>query len=336
MSVDALAAGVVLVLFCVAPGMNRFFAARVADMVHGTAYKPYAYRALVPFVARCVVGAIPRSVKTALVEAAANNHALHAMFTAAGYPSESAPECVVATALVYASFIAFLVTMRRALCAFYEVSPIVKRLMPVIWLLIVPMCFGYASFMYDGSTLFFAAAGLLLIAREKWSHYLALFTIALFNKETASLLLVPFVASQVATMPRAKFTMFLAYQLAAVAFSRVILHALFGRNRGEYFLLQLTTHNLELLQGPRVAKLVFCIVLAALVAWGWRSKPLLLRWSMLMLVPLVVACALYGYLDELRAYYDVYPVVALLAAPSVARLVFPRGGLSAAPTRCAS
>ena len=38
-----------------------------------------------------------------------------------------------------------------------------------------------------------------------------------------------------------------------------------------------------------------------------------------MLVPLLAACVVFGFLDELRDYYEVYPVIVMLMMPTVAR-----------------
>jgi hypothetical protein len=62
-------------------------------------------------------------------------------------------------------------------------------------------------------------------------------------------------------------------------------------------------------------------MLAALIFGHWQEKPPILRDGLLTtLVPLVAACALFGFLDELRDYYEAYPIVVALVAPEVARL----------------
>jgi hypothetical protein len=43
-----------------------------------------------------------------------------------------------------------------------------------------------------------------------------------------------------------------------------------------------------------------------------------LRWSLALVgVPLLAGSLLYGYVEELRVYFEVYPLLFLLALPSV-------------------
>jgi hypothetical protein len=301
-------------LFLIDPGMNRFFAAKVAAMVHGTALKPYVFRALIPAIARVLVASTPQAWDEKLHAAARGPLAW--FFWAAGFEPENATECLVACVLGYASLLAFLFVMRRALATFYDMPQMVGRLAPIAAVLILPAFFGYASFVYDTTTLLFAALGLVLIAEQRWRLYVLVFALAVFNKETAVLLLVPFVASR-GRLTRGLFASLLGGQLAIVAVSRIVLRRAFERNGGEYLISQ-WSRNVEILHHPPIVKLAVCAIIGFAVASGFRTKPALLRHSLTMLVPLVITCALWGYFDELRAYYDAYPTIVLLATPTVA------------------
>ena len=64
------------------------------------------------------------------------------------------------------------------------------------------------------------------------------------------------------------------------------------------------------------------LLIAAIAAgtWGWRQKPVLLRHALLVLAPILLVVGLtVGQLDEIRAYYEVYPVVSLLVADTLWR-----------------
>jgi hypothetical protein len=326
---DVAATLIAFVVFLVDPGINRFYAAKVVDMVHGAAFKPYVYRALVPTFVRGVVAVMPDALRAGTRSAAATW--LKPFFDAAGFEPANAPEHIVGAVVVYAALLGFLYAMRANVRAFYAAPPVVERLVPIVTVLVLPAFFGYASFLYDTATLLFAALGLLLIATKRWSLYVAVFTFAVFNKETGALLLIPFVASH-KQLPRRAFVTLLAGQLAILALSRIVLRHAFGANRGEYLLPQ-WSRNLEILHHPPILKIAFCTLLVFVVVSGFRRKPWLLRWSLVMIVPLVGTCALWGYFDELRAYYDAYPTIALLATPTIAGWFGQRAGVITKSTR---
>jgi hypothetical protein len=58
-----------------------------------------------------------------------------------------------------------------------------------------------------------------------------------------------------------------------------------------------------------------------MVSHRWFEKPLFLRHSLWILPVLVATCFFFGWLDELRDYYEAYPIVFLLMIYSAGRLV---------------
>ena len=69
-------------------------------------------------------------------------------------------------------------------------------------------------------------------------------------------------------------------------------------------------------------RLWFLIAATAAGTWGWRHKPALLKHALLVMAPILLVMGLtVGQLDEIRAYYEVYPVVALLVADSAYRVL---------------
>jgi hypothetical protein len=54
------------------------------------------------------------------------------------------------------------------------------------------------------------------------------------------------------------------------------------------------------------------------VGFHWKEQPLFLRQGLTMLIPLVGLGLMWGYLDELRGYYEVYPIIVALMTKPVA------------------
>ena len=64
---------------------------------------------------------------------------------------------------------------------------------------------------------------------------------------------------------------------------------------------------------PTNFNLLFLLALPLLVH-RWSAKPLFLRRALWIAVPLLVLTFGLGFFDELRDYYEVYPVLVLLLA----------------------
>lgn len=119
----------------------------------------------------------------------------------------------------------------------------------------------------------------------------------------------------------------LPYQLIVWLAVRATVAYASRNNPGQVVLLHLFAHNQYVLFHPRMmSKRLPLLVGATLVgAWGWNLKPPFLQRALLVLAPaLLIMGVTVGWIDEIRAYYEIYPVVVLLVADSVCRaLVIP-------------
>jgi hypothetical protein len=57
------------------------------------------------------------------------------------------------------------------------------------------------------------------------------------------------------------------------------------------------------------------------VGYRWSEKPVFLRTSALLFFPLAIVTLIWGFVDEPRVFYDMYALLVLLIADTVARLV---------------
>jgi hypothetical protein len=69
---------------------------------------------------------------------------------------------------------------------------------------------------------------------------------------------------------------------------------------------------------PRGLNAMLVALAAVLVVANWRMKPLFLRKSLWILVPLVGLALLFGWVDETRMYYESLPIVLCLSFHTVA------------------
>ena len=63
------------------------------------------------------------------------------------------------------------------------------------------------------------------------------------------------------------------------------------------------------------------LVVAALISYKWKEKPAFLKAALCIAVPLFGTTLFFGFLDELRDYYEIYPILVLLIAHSIGNLL---------------
>jgi hypothetical protein len=194
----------------------------------------------------------------------------------------------------------------------------------IVALLGLPVLFKYHSYIYDFPTLLLYTWCLYLMAQRKWVRYFLVFFLSCMSKETAILLPVVFAMYYVAHHhdDRHLYWFLLTGQVALAVLIRVVITSLYRDNPGSAFGPQFLHHNLPLLTEPySVQNSVTWLLLAAVVLHEWRTKPWFLRAAVSMLLPLLVVCLFYGFVDELRDYYEVYAPALMLGAISFSRLL---------------
>jgi len=238
-------------------------------------------------------------------------------------PVNLAVEFLTACVVMYGILLGFLVALRALWDEVFDAPEAVKRAVPLFALCLLPSLFVYMNYLYDFATLLFFTLGLWLLRRRQWAAFLVVFAVSCFNKETTILLTLIMCIECAGTRgPRrlGGYRGLLAIQIALFAVSRAILYLAFHGNPGSDLEFHLVDHNLRFLKAYPLASVMAWVLVVALVVFDWRSKPRILRNSLWMLVPLLSLAFVFGYVDELRAFYEVFPPVVLLMAYSLVRL----------------
>jgi hypothetical protein len=316
----SLGAALVLWIFLSSPGINHHKPSAFGPMVYGRANRPFVSRVLVPGLVRALQFVVPGGLRARL-ESEAEQLPLATLFAHLDHiPANLAAEFLTACLVMYGLLLGFLVTFRCLCGEVFDAPEGVRRAVPLFALCLLPSLFVYVSYLYDFATLFLFTLGLLLLRRRQWIGFLVVVAISCFNKETAILLtMLMWIACAGGRRPKWYRTL-LAVQLALFAVSRVILFLAFRENAGSNLEFHLIDHNLRLVRPYPPASVMAWVMVAALVAFDWRNKPRILRNSLWMLVPLSSLGFVFGYFDELRDYYEVFPAVVLLMAYSLVRL----------------
>ncbi len=317
----ALSLAVTAWIVFVGEGIDAYYRSRLVDMVHGTAYRPYVYRVLVPGLAHVGTILMPASLASALTSA----------FEAwrgrpADWPPAHAADYLLVIAIMAASLIGFGAAMRSFSQTVFSARPIVHALIALTAIAGLPLTFGpFSRQIYDFTTLCLFTWCLVFMAQRRWIAFAIAFVLACLNKESSILLVLVYVISVARTrsgLSRAEAVSLFVYQLAIFALVRSAVVYAFRDNPGDTVEIHLVGHNQYVLLHPleMSKRLLLLIAVAIAGAWGWSDKPPFLRRTFIVLAPaLVVMGVTVGMVDEIRAYYEVYAVVVLMATHTVLR-----------------
>lgn len=323
-AVRALTLVVSLIVFSVfiRSGLNAHRPARYRDMVYGYAHRPYVTRALVPFVVRLVAIAVPLEARVHINQTLGETWVVASLFQIARWDTTLTLEFLTGTLLMYLSLLGFLAALRALFRALFVAPRWFEDLVPLGALLILPSFFWYVNYVYDLPNLFLFTLALAFLARRWWRPYLCVFFFATLNKETSILLTLIFWLHfrRDPALSRAAFHGLLLLQLALFALLRGCLLIMFIQNPGGTVDFQLLDFNLFIHPRHSLGTSAGYLLIALLIGRRWRQKPRFLRDALWILPPLLLLVLLFGYLDEIRALCEVYPIALMLAIPTVAEI----------------
>lgn len=312
-----LTSAVVLFVFIVHPGINRYSRAKFPDMVYGQAHKPFVYRTLLPSAVRVVAEATPERVKDeiGLVLQKRGTHLIPTL----GWEAEYLYEYFVALFLMFCCLVGFAFTLRGLTALFYDFPSFVADLAPIGGLLVLPVFFRYCNYIYDPCTLFLFAGAIASIAKRRPLLFYVIFVLATLNKETSILLVGLFLMRDLKVMRNSSLAGHVLLQVSLWLAIRALIMVVFRDNPGSFFEVHLV-RNLGLIFDPK--KLLYfggvISVFAVLIGYGWDRKPIFLRRGLLVtMIPLVFLALFLGYVDELRGYYETFPFLFLLSLPTM-------------------
>jgi len=301
----------------------------LAAMLEGTAKRPYVYRQLLPTLANGIANLIPEKDQEAFVEYHFDKyHLKQQYFEKAKYKNLTKQYSEYWTASYAIKFhsiyiINFLSLILLAYLLRFLAEEVIHNQIyltstaPIMFLLMLPLSFVRANFLYDFTELFFLSALLLSAIKGNYYLWILLLPLAVFNKE--SNILVPILYSPVifysGVAKRKSIVLALAVVLSLITY--FCLKEIFFSNPGEDVVWQLRENidywsNLRnyllwhdiyapLIPFPRGLNVFFTLTLLILISVSWRhmTKQIkgLLAVSFVVSIPLwLLFCAR----DEMR------------------------------------
>jgi hypothetical protein len=296
-----------------------------SEMVYGTAWKPFVYRTLLPTSVRLVSEIIPESIHNAVTKKVESNNFLMLGLEKLKWESEFITEYLIAMVLMYLSLLGFVYAFRKLFDEIYTSPLWFKNVISIILLFAIPAMFqpNYSNYVYDFPALFLFTLGLLFLRQRKWNHFLILFLIACFNKETIILLTMIFAIHFYNDKETTKkfYYQLIAAQLFIFGLIKILLFILFFDNPGGFVEFHLIDRNYLLFNGYSLTTFVVLLIIVLSIFSRWNEKPKFLKDSLWIGVPLLILTLLFGFFDELRDYYEVLPVIILLISYSIAKIL---------------
>jgi hypothetical protein len=313
----------VVLVFVKSPGINGYERAMFPEMVYGKAWKPFVYRALMPAAIAGIAALIPVKVEEQITTVATSNALFAKIVEKLKWESEYFTEYIIAFLLMLFSLWTFAFVLKKLFKYLFTLSDGLIHIFILIALFGLQTMFQYYSYIYDFPTLLLFTLGLYLMVKEDWKSFLALFIVSCFNKETTILLSLIFIIHFLKSekIPRNLFIQLLITQLLIFLGVKIVLFILFINNPGALVEFHLIDHNILLFNGYTLTNFVVWLLIIFLITYRWNEKPKFLKDSMWIVLPLIILTLFLGFIDELRDYFEVYPVIVLLISFSVTRIL---------------
>jgi len=307
--------------------MDAYDKARFCDSVHSRAWRPFVTRVLVPWTVQGVLAPMPAAARQAAAEFIRPALGLD-------YARACPLEFAVTVVLLFGALAGFAFALRRLAALTLGLREPWLDLVPVPALLLLPTMFVYHNYVYDLAGLCLFTVGLLLVAERRENSYFAVFALATLNKETSILLALVWFLHLRGTLPRGRLIAGLAVQVLGWLVIRGGVALLYRDRTGVLFewwhlsqnlalpariLRQLAERPLGRIIAERGSNLL-ALPLAAAVVLSLRRAPVFLKRAFWIALPLGATMLVFGFLEEFRALYELYPVAFLVLVSGVMAL----------------
>jgi hypothetical protein len=317
-------------LASVKPGMGGedFF----GDMVYGRAPQPFVTRVLMPWLIRAAVAVTPPAARARIEESVRRS------LTSDGKPvwlHQYPFEFTVAKNILLLFAIGFAFALWWLARLTLDAPGPALDVIPVVVLFALPGLYGYGSMLYDLPALCLFTLGLALIAARRYWLYGLAFAACVVNKETTLLLVLVWTIAEARKLKPRQLAIGIGLQFGFWLVVRGLLFWYFRNNPGEAIALHLF-RNAQVLSAPGnwflfrpvTNWLVLPMGLNLLYVLGFVASLFALKWSPRFLkdaywivLPVFALTWLFGNVDEMRVYYELLPVVALVLFGGLYRLM---------------
>lgn len=312
-------------------------------------HRPFQYRVLMPLVIRGIEAITPDFIKDSVTVLAgpkimANMENRDIDSDKANVISKYVFRSVLYICLQILMMFFFLLAL-RLLAGALEIFPQhLTDFVPLGMVLVMPIYYDSAIYVFDFPHLVLFTLGLYLLYKQNWTWYLIVLGLGILNKETAILLGVVFVLAYHSRLEKSQLIKLLILQAVIFLAIKFPLFMIFGNRPGgfvEWRLADNFEHLTKLsnyfrftpigrimllpiylnIPLPRGTNLPLFIVIISAVWYRWKEKPVFLRKALGYLAVVIPLAFTMGLVFELRAYFDVLPIIYLLGTAGIYKFI---------------
>jgi hypothetical protein len=288
--------------------------------LNGDAYRPFAYRQLIPSLIRGIQAITPISLAQCLDRWGLKLEAWTGVATGS---SNQYPGAIFWLALLQVVALAGYVWVGSRL--YSEIFPDTKLkpyLGPLLLLILVPFLGQKLGHVYDFSVLFFMSSLILAMLEGRHGLYFCLFALACLNKETAVLSCVAYMAVFYGQLSFRNWALAIVGQIIIFVVIYASVSFIFKDNVGagmDIWIFQFFPYWRE-----HAARFFVLGALGMWLLYRWDEKPLFLRRTAIMILPQLGLMVLGAKPGELRNTYEILPVLSIFFLRNCELLVRPQ------------
>ncbi len=291
---------------------------RLTDLVYGRAWNPFVQRALVPAMTRAAMSALPADTDRQLEDFVGRHANWQREVRRMGLDEQFLGEHLVAFFFSFLALALFPYAVRALVSSLYATEPWVASALSLGSLAFLPPFFLVGThYIYDFPALLFFTLGIALLIRRRWAPFYVVFLLGCVNKETMVLLTAGFLLLSYGRMRLHELGAHVALQLLLFGAVKTLLAVRFAANPGALFEFHLF-RNLQFLLLPyALSGILLACILGFLFLHDLGAKPPALKRTAWLIVPFAGLTFLFGYIDEIRDMYEVFPLLFLMMAHTV-------------------
>ena len=287
-------------------------------MLKGTAWRPFAYRILIPRMTTFVRDLTPmttrQQVSDSFMESLEANDFMRRYLPQFKDAFEGATfEKMVTTALNYGFLLGFIWMMFLLGRELFPEDHAIKWFAPIFGMWLVPSFSWQWTYIYDIPLLCLSAACFYCILKQKFYTLIILFTLATLNRESSIFILCFAMIWLFRRLPLSHY-LSLSLLLATIyALIKITLYHAYANNIG--WILEDNISRIlsqDIFSKSGYFRMVIVAIIFFLLTYRWMEKPLFLKRA-LWLWPLVwLAYMRAGWPGEYRVFFDIMPLMVLL------------------------
>lgn len=291
-------------------------------MYEGNAWKPFVYRVLIPKMTQIVVEATPetwqqpinKSVKEWMRDPKTLETRRLLPWIGPTFNKKTSYPRIVTTLIIYAMLWGYIIMLFKLAKELMPDDTALRWFAPIFGLLAISAFSRPWQYIYDIPVLYLSASCYYFIIRKQYKAYILFFVLACLNRETAIFIFIFFTLWAYKQYNTLAFVSLWVTQCVVFISIKSVLALIYYKNPGWFLEENLFfVLNKDILGKANFHKMINLGMLFFLLTYRWKMKPAFLKTGLWLLPAVYTAYVFHGNPGEYRVFFDVLPVLVLLA-----------------------